>query len=130
MAAYADFAFYTTDYLGTAIAEADFPQLALRASAVIDQLTYNRAASETDEATIEKIQMANCAVAEEMQITVAQGGEDAIASESVGSHSVSYAENSTKRLTNDQRYYNAAYLYLSSTGLMFPGFMAGEYANQ
>lgn len=129
MAAYADFAFYTSEYLGTAILEADFPQLALRASAVIDQLTYNRAASETDEATVELIKMANCAVAEEMQKVNSEGGADGISSESVGSHSVSYSENSSKRQTTEQRYNNAAGLYLKSTGLMFAGFMDGELAN-
>ena|SRR5690554_1409356 len=131
MAAYADFEYYSTVYLGTQIAEADFPQLALRASAVIDQLTYNRAADETDEDTVEKIKNANCAVAEEMQKIESQGGDEAlaIASESIGSNSVSYAENSTKRLSAEQRYQKAAKLYLGSTGLMFAGFMDGEYAN-
>jgi hypothetical protein len=54
MANYADYTFYTDDYLGTAIAEADFPALALRATAVIDAITFGRAATDTPCARLRK----------------------------------------------------------------------------
>jgi hypothetical protein len=128
MASYTDYTYYTNTYLGTAIASIDFARLALRASATIDNLTFDRAAVETDVATIDKIKMATCAVAEELQKQDLADGTDGIQSESVGSYSVSYAENSGKRLTNEMKQSKAAKLYLSSTGLMFRGFASGEYS--
>lgn len=125
--AYCDYTYYSGTYLGTAIASANFARLALRASAVIDSLTFNRAADETDTDTVDAIKMATCAVAEEIQAVETGGGADAIQSESVGSVSITYADNATKRLTNNERYTEAAKLYLGNTGLMFKGFMDGEY---
>jgi len=69
MTAYTDSTYYTGTYLGNVIASADFPRLALRASAVIDQVTFGRASAivtaATDTATIALIKMATCAVAVE-----------------------------------------------------------------
>ena len=130
MAAYVTYTYYTTTFLGTAIASADFARLALRASAIIDQLTFGRAAAivaaATDTATIALIKNATCAVAEEYQTVETNGGSDGIQSESIGSNSVTYADNSSARKTNSQKYANAAALYLGSTGLMFRGFADGE----
>jgi hypothetical protein len=131
MAVYATYNYYTTVFLGTAIASPNFARLALRASAVIDQLTYQRAAAiivaNTPAATVTAIEMATCAVAEEVQSQELSGGMDGIQSESIGSNSVSYAENSRARLTNTAKLTEAARLYLSSTSLMFKGFFDGEY---
>ena len=127
MAPYADFAYYTSTFLGTAIAEADFPRLALHASAVIDQITFNRATAETDTDVIDKIKMAMCEVAEELQREDAADGADGITSESVGSYSVSFSAASSKQLTNQQRQSNAARLWLANTSLLYRGFAEGEY---
>ena len=54
--AYADFTYYTNTYFGTAIAASDFPRMALRASAVIDRITFQRAAVEVTYA--DKVKMA------------------------------------------------------------------------
>jgi hypothetical protein len=118
MTAYATYSYYSGTYLGTAITSADFPRLALRASAVIDQLTFNRAATDTDNTTA--IEMATCALAEELQTIDAEGAVG-IQSESVGSHSVTYAQGSTMTLTADQRLAKVARLYLANTGLMYRG---------
>lgn len=126
MAAYTDYAYYTTTYLGTAITETLFPAYALRASAVIDQLTFDRATSVVDVAIIDKLEMATCAIAEELQKQDISG-VDAIQSESVGGHSISYAKNSSAQMTNDQKLLRAAKLYLGSTDLLFKGFASGEY---
>jgi len=103
----------------------------LRASAAIDQLTFNRAlpivtaATETD--TIDAIKMATCAVAEELQTQSGESGSGVIQSETVGRHSVTYVQGSVRSL--EQRQSNAAKLYLGSTGLMFRGFADDEYGS-
>ena len=125
--AYADFTYYTNTYFGTAIAESKFPQLALRASAVIDRITFQRAAAETDATNINKIKMAMCAVAEELQTQDLTNGMDGIASESQGQYSVSYLANSSRSKTNLEKLSNAARLWLDGTFLMFAGFADGEY---
>ena len=130
MAAYVDYTYYSGTFLGTAIAEANFPRLALRASAVIDQLTFERAApivtATTDTATIEKIKLATCTVAEEIQTQETNGNTDNITSENVGSYSVSYGAKSQSAMTNEEKQAKVAKLYLGNTGLMFPGFAENE----
>lgn len=127
MAAYVNYSYYTSTYLGSSIESHDFGSLALRASAWIDRLTFQRTAAivtaGTDTATIDLIKMATCAVAESMQI-----GGDAIQSESIGQNSVTYAATSSKMNTAGENYMQTASLYLGSTGLMFPGFATGEYS--
>jgi hypothetical protein len=116
---YADYTFYTSTYLGTAIAEPEFPRLALRASERIDALTFGRAAGVVDEAAdadaIERIKKAACAVAEEIQKLEASGG--AVQSERVGSVSVTYVS----QATDEARYLAVAKFYLGPTGLMYRG---------
>ncbi len=126
MAAYADYAFYTTTYLGAAIASADFARLALRASAKIDQITFGRTAvvmeseDEADADTQEKIQSATCAIAEEIQKLEAAGG--AVKSERVGNQSVEYLS----VLSDDERMIRAAKVFLWDTDLMYRGFNEDE----
>lgn len=62
--AYADYRYYITTYLGTAIQEADFPRLSLRASSFLDYYTQGRAARN---AGLDALKMACCAVAEQYQ---------------------------------------------------------------
>lgn len=126
---YADYTFYTDEYHGTSIAEADFPALALKATAAIDRFTFNRAVSETDADIVEKIKLAMCAVAEEYQSIEASDGEDGISSETVGRHSVSYIASASKSRSNDQRVEDAMGLWLGVTGLLFKGFNPGEYGS-
>lgn len=129
MASYADFVFYSTVYLGTAIAQADFPRLALRASEAVDRLTFNRASAivtaATDTDAIDRIQKATCAIAEEIQ-KQDMTGVDGLTSERLGNYSVTYGEGAQAAMTNAQRLSNAARMYLGSTGLMFRGFAEGE----
>ncbi len=125
--AYADFTYYSATYLGTTIAEADFPRLALRASAVIDQITFGRAATDTDNTNA--IKNAMCAVAEEIQMQDAAGSVDGITSESQGRYSVSYGSNSSKTKSNQSKLEDAAKVWLANTFLLFPGFNAGEYGS-
>ena len=113
---YTDYEFYLRTYRGTAIAAEDFARLARRASAVIDQVTYNRTAAVitagTDADQIEKIELATCAVADEIYSLEASGG--AIQSESIGRHSVTYANPQSQQ----KRLENVAKTYLWTTELM------------
>lgn len=134
MAAYVDYTYYTTTYDGSAISAAEFTAYANRASAYIDYVTMDRAAtfmrlvspSPEETALISKVKNAVCAVADQFKNYDAIGG-GSISSESVGSHSVSYA-------TADRKVYaanvsNAAEIYLAHSGLMFRGFNADEYGS-
>lgn len=127
MTVYADYTFYVTSFFGTAIAESSFPQLALRASAVIDQITFNRAADDTDNTTA--IKNAMCAVAEELQRQDLSDGVDGVASESQGQYSVSYLANSDRSRSNQSKVQTAASVWLANTALMFAGFNTGEYGS-
>ena len=127
---YADYTYYTDTYLGTSIDEDDFDALALRASAQLDRITFNRASSVTDEDDLDSLAMACCAVAEEIQSVNQEGSTGGITSERVGSYSVTYAENNIRQLSQVQRYENVARLYLENTNgnLLYKGFIAGEYS--
>jgi hypothetical protein len=129
MAVYVDYLFYSEQFLGTAIEQTDFNRLARVASAKIDQLTFGRAApiieADDDEDLIAKIQMATCAVAEELQ-SQAAGAE--IQSERVGNYSVSYA-NAQPVVSKVARLSEAAKLYLWDTELMLRGFLEDEYGD-
>lgn len=121
MAVYADYSFYTEQYGGTAIAQADFMRLARQASARIDELTFERAGpiitAGTNLDLIERIKLATCACAEEIQ-KQEQGG--AITSERVGNYAVTYA--ATPGMSNQVRIFSTARMYLGSSGIMYRGF--------
>ena len=123
--AYADYTYYATEFGGTAIAESDFPRLALKASAVIDQLTFGRAVTDTEYPS--QIKNAMCAVAEEIQAIETSDGSEYVTSESEGSYSVSFSADAVESRTDEQRYYDAAKVWLANTFLMFAGFSDGEY---
>jgi len=125
--AYADYTYYVTSFLGSAIAESDFPALALRASAYIDQITFNRAATDTENTAA--IKNAMCAIAEELQRQDQTDGVDGITSESVGSHSVTYANNSSRARSNVTKLQDVAKVWLANTYLMFAGFNTDEYGS-
>lgn len=122
MTVYADFAYYSGTFLGTVIAEVNFPALALKASAHVDQFTFQRAADlETTDENYPAVQNATCAIAEELQRQSQSGNTDGITSESQGRYSVSYAASSSKAKSNQAKLFDVAKLYLANTGLMFAG---------
>ena len=125
MTAYADYTYYSGTFLGTAITQSAFPVLALRASAVIDEITFGRAADEVTYAT--NVKNATCAVAEELQKQDALDGVDGIVSESQGRYSVSFGKNSQLSMSNQYKLEKAAKTWLANTFLMFAGFNADEY---
>lgn len=128
---YATYSYYITTYLGSLIASVDFATLALRASAYIDQITFNRAAAiitaDTPTETVDAIKMATCAVAEDLQRWGGSTTDGGVQSESVGSHSVSYVKGAAATLSGIEKLARTAALYLNSTELMYKGFASGEY---
>ena len=121
MAVYADYTYYTEQFRGTAIAQSDFDRLAMRASVLIDQVTFGRAATVvaagTDTDTVDKIKMAACAVAEMLHKDESEGGE--IQSERVGNLSVTYVKGPARSLISRAR--EEAKPYLWDTYLMYGG---------
>mgnify|MGYP001154609449 CR=1 FL=1 len=96
--------FYTDEYFGNQIAEADFPRLSTRAEDWLESLGCDLSGIPPD-----KLKMAICAVAEAWQ-TNEQGGD--ITSQSVGSWSRSYQQKKIK--SDNQRLQEAAQMYLSN----------------
>lgn len=135
--AYADYEYYTTTYLGTAIKKDDFPRLALRASSFLDYYTQGRAAQNSD---LDALKMACCAVAEQYQsIDTAQAlaqkslsasleSDGELQSQTVGSWSKTYrsggdsAQQALSSVQTAQASLGAiAQQYLSGTGLLYRG---------
>ena len=141
--AYADYEYYKDTYLGTAIQEADFPCLALRASSFLDYYTQGRAGQNQD---LNAVKMACCALAEQYQsIDLARqaalhalqnsanaGEAGELQSQSVGSWSKTYrsgGESAQQATTAAQAAQaslaSVAAQYLSSTGLLYRGRRCG-----
>lgn len=134
---YADFEYYTNDYMGRSIQELDFPRLAMRASRYIDYITQTKAQKSAD---LEAVKMCCCALAEsEQQIETAQelaqkslsaasvdGAE--VQSESVGGWSRSFrsggssAQDAASAAESARSLrFSVAQEYLTSTGLLYRG---------
>lgn len=111
--AYADYAFYSTTYLGK-LSEPDFLRLAERASEYIDSRTdYQFQAAIPSELQV-RVKKACCAVAEALYASSESGGSGIKASESVDGYSVQYAVNSSKVKSADETVLAAFNMYLSN----------------
>lgn len=111
---YADYKFYTETYCG-ALSEEEFKRLSVRATAEINRITINRAATATG-ADLEAVKLAQCAVVDELY-KIELGGD--IASESNDGISRSYASGTAR--SKAQRIIEAARVYLDTTNLCFAG---------
>ena len=111
--AYADFQYYKDTFLGNAIEDVDFPRLSLRASEYID--AHTGGVIPRLSAIPEEVQKATCAVAEKIQT---YESEAEVASESVGSYSVTYK---TSNSSYEQELSKVLRLYLGNTGLLYRG---------
>ena len=135
--AYADYEYYTTTYLGTAIKKDDFPRLSLRASSFLDYYTQGRAAQNSD---LDALKMACCAIAEQYQyidtaqalaqksLTASLESDGELQSQSVGSWSKTYrsgGESAQQALSSAQTAQVSlaavAQQYLGATGLLYRG---------
>ena len=135
--AYADYEYYTTTYLGTAIKGDDFPRLSLRASTFLDYYTQGRAAKNSD---LDALKMACCAVAEQYQyidtaqalaqksLSASMESDGELQSQTVGSWSKTYrsggdsAQQALSSVQTSQASLSAiVQQYLSGTGLLYRG---------
>lgn len=118
---YADYNFYLTEYMGSAIPDTAFASVERAASAYIDYLTHNRIVmADLPENVQEKVKMAVCAVADVCykQIT---DENPTVSSEAVGNHSKSYA---VAKKSFDERQHEkliSAKTHLHGTGLLYGG---------
>nr|DAI95702.1 MAG TPA: Head Tail Connector Protein [Caudoviricetes sp.] len=122
MTAYADYAYYRDNFHGSTVSESDFPGLAVKASAFIDRLTFNRLRSA--DIIPDEAKMATCAVAERIQVVEKSGVLNvnaAVKSENNDGYSVSYNDFSLVRAQLYTDYEDAALPYLYGTGLMYAG---------
>lgn len=101
---FTNYKFYSETYGGTSIPSNIFARVSTRASYFINQITFSRI---NDDNKTNDIQFATCAVADEMYKIEKDGGVKA--SESVGNHSVSYANQNS---SEEKKYYNVAKIYL------------------
>lgn len=120
---YADFEYYTDVYYGNIISSGDFARYASRASDFIDYFTMGKAAAKAD---LPEVKKCCCALAEQY-LTIqnanvrasAAGGE--IQSESVGSHSRSFASGADTVKSTEELMGSIARKYLLPTGLLYRG---------
>ena len=114
---YANYDYYKGTYRGRLIPEQDYPRVALRADQYLDYYTRCRA---RDNAELEAVKMAACALAEQYyemdQLPIATGKQ----SETVGSYSVTYrSAEDIQRIKLGLP--GIVRMYLSSTGLLYRG---------
>ncbi len=116
---YADYAWYTDDYKGSAVPEASFPTLAIKASYLIDSVTAgNLARLDT---LPDCVKDAVCAASEifyEYEQSKDSTGRG-ITSESNDGYSISYADTSEEEVLKNAR--RQIRIYLSASGLLFRG---------
>lgn len=110
---YVDYDFYSTTY-GGSVSSTEFTKLEIQSSSIVDFYTLNRI-DKTD--VSDKIKLAVCELVDYLKELEAIGGKE-IASESVGSHSVSYVTNNT---SSEDKKYSIVKKYLGHTGLMYRG---------
>jgi hypothetical protein len=125
MDAFIDYLYYLNNG-GSSIPESEFDRYALRASYQVDFLTFNRAdaivTAGTNAPLIDRIKRATVAVADVMKSYSVNGGSGAIIqSEKVGDHSVQYRDGEQLRSQETQAVSSVVEMYLSHTGLLYPG---------
>lgn len=125
MTVYADYNFYTNEYLAgksAAVTAADFTFYARQASAVIDRYAHGNINADC---VPEQVKYCCCELAEQMHTadTSEAAKKAGIASESVQGWSQSYesAESRTSSLRSLQK--DCIYKWLSNTGLLYSGVM-------
>lgn len=119
---YATFTFYSDVYYGNMIVAEDWNRYATRASDYIDYITGNKAKDYND--TNGWLAKACCAIADQLCVADSISSSMSVAglaSESVGSHSVSYRSETEIQAGTKAAMLNAAHTYLFQTGLLYRG---------
>ena len=112
-----DYSFYANTFKGKTDM-ADFDRLAVKASAYLDRLTFDRITDTLSAATLNRAKLALCEVVDTLLLNEHGGG---IASETNDGVSVTYVAGVSNAKTDDQRLWEAAALYLAHTGLLYRG---------
>lgn len=112
-----DYSFYTSTFKGKT-AQADFDRLAVKASAYLNRLTFDRITDALPAATLNRAKLALCEVVDALSLNEHGGG---VASESNDGVSVTYVTGVSNAKTDQQRLREAAVLYLGGTGLLYRG---------
>lgn len=116
--AYADYNYYVNNYNGSAISENNFDYLSERASDFMDSITFNRLKAKEYPEFFDRIKKCCCALAEIVG-NYENSRNNNIASEKIGSYSVTYSSADSKAYQAHMK--NVANLYLGDTGLTYRG---------
>lgn len=114
---YLDYDFYKTNW-GNKVPEEDFTQLNIKATQIIDYYTFNRL--KNLEIIDDDVKYAICELIDDMHRLKATGGKE-IASEKVGTHSITYATSSNSDDTVKKKQKDIVKKWLGHTGLMYRG---------
>lgn len=117
--AYADYDFYVNIYKGGSVPADKFDYLAERASDFMDTITFNRLKNNDYPEFQGEIQKCCCALAEIVCNYEKSRNNSEIASETIGSYSVTYKSDSFEAHHSDML--DTAKRYLIHTGLMYRG---------
>lgn len=117
---YADYEYYKNTFKGGTVPADRFDYYAERASDYMNFITFNRLKNENHPEYADEIQKCCCAVADTICSYEQSGNSDGIASETIGSYSVKYAEESEKK--HSAKMISTARQYLAHTKLMYRGF--------
>lgn len=112
-----DYSFYTSTFKGTTT-EADFNRLAVKASAYLDRVTFDRITDALPTVTLTRVKLALCEVVDTFLLNEHGGG---VASESNDGVSINYMAGIGSAKTDQQRLREAAALHLGGTGLLYRG---------
>lgn len=119
---YATYQYYTDEYYGNVISNEDWNRYATRASDYINYITGGKAAVYDDVNNL--LAKACCAVADQIAVSEAISSSMSVAglaSETVGSHSVTYRSETEIQASMQAGMLNAAQTYLFQTGLLYRG---------
>lgn len=121
------FDYYRDAYGGRAIAEADWTQAEMSASAFVDRLTFRQMSNvcKTQEDVPDELRNAVCAVADRKAEIDSTGG--LVSSETTSKHSVTYHRQQEQ--TADMELRSAAMTYLAGTKWVYRGVRHERHCN-
>lgn len=115
---YVDYSFYEMEY-GGKVPQEDFINLEVKASGIINYYTFNRI-----EILTQGVKFAICELVDCLADEYKKANEKEIQSETVGSHSVTYAISKASNIGNksNNNYRRILNKYLAHTNLLYRGF--------
>jgi len=120
--AYATYEYYVNSFYGDLLTADNFDRYAGRASDYLDYVTMGKAAAYDD--STGALAKACCACAEKFSASdaiFARVADGEVASESVGSHSVSYRSSGELQAAIGKELLSTVQMYLLPTGLLYRG---------